>query len=422
MNRADRPTAGVEHALDAAWREHWGRLLAVLIGRFRRVELAEEALAEAYARAAERWRVDGVPDNPPAWLLTTARRRALDLLRAEAVAGRRFPLVAVDPVNQDDHEPGDDDQVADDRLRLILLCCHPALPQSAQIALALRLVLGVDTEEIARLFLVSHPTMSARLTRAKRKIARAGLPLRLPGPDRLPERIDAAVRAAYLGFTAGYAPGSGTDLLRVDLAGETIRLTRVLAVLAPGPPVITALLALMVLQHARRDARVHDGRLVVLAEQDRTRWHRTEIAEGRSLLGSVPDSTGLTEELRLQGLIAAEHAIAVRAEDTDWTSIAGLYARLEELTGSPVVRLNRAVAVAEARGPRAGLALLDGLAELLPHSHRLPAVEADLLHRAGDVPAARQAYELAIARAGNEVERRHLRDRLAVLDLNPSGR
>lgn len=420
MTRADRLDPGVERALDAAWREHWGRLLAVLIGRFRRVELAEEALAEAYARAAERWCVDGVPDNPPAWLLTVAGRRALDLLRGEAVAGRRFPLLVVDPVEQGEPEPDPDDRVPDDRLRLILLCCHPALAQPAQIALALRLVLGVDTDEIARLFLVSHPTMSARLTRAKRKIARAGLPLRLPGPDRLAERLDAAVRAAYLGFTAGYAPGSGPDLLRVDLAGETIRLTRVLAVLAPDRPVITALLALMVLQHARRDARVRDGRLVVLADQDRAHWHRTELAEGLSLWGAVPRSTGLAEELRLQGWIAAEHARAARAQDTDWTSIAALYARLEELTGSPVVRLNRAVAVAEARGPRAGLALLDGLDGLLPHSHRLPAVEADLLHRAGEVSAARQAYGLAITRAGNEIERQHLRDRLAELDLRRS--
>lgn len=419
----DGRAAQVEIALEHAWRGHWGRLLAVLISRFRRVDLAEDALAEAYARAAARWPAEGVPDNPPAWLLTAARRRALDLLRAEAVAGRRHPMLVVDPADAHDDRDDELDRVGDDRLRLILLCCHPALGQPAQAALALRLVLGVATEEIARLFGVSHSTMSARLTRAKRKIAQAGLPLRLPSSDRLPDRIDTVVRATYLGFTAGYAPGTGADLFRVDLAGEAIRLTRVLAVLAPRP-VVTAGLALMLLQHARRDARVHDGRLIVLGEQDRTRWHRSEIDEGLALLGSVPETTGLTEELRLQGRIAAEHVTADRAADTDWALIAIHYARLEQLTGSPVVRMNRAVAVAEARGPRAGLALLDGLADRLPLSHRLPAIEADLLRRAGDLTAARQAYALAIARTQNEVERAHLGARLAAIeraDLPSSG-
>lgn len=402
------PTA-VATALADAWQEHWGRLVAALTARYRRVDLVEDVAAEAYARAAERWPIDGLPDNPAGWLVTTARRRMIDVLRAEAVAARRHPLLLVEAAAE---EPADG--IGDDRLRLILLCCHPALAPPAQIALALRFVLGVPTEDLARLFLIPHPTMSARLTRAKRKLATAGIPLRLPGPTELEPRLEMAVRAVYLGFTAGYVAGSGPDLLRVDLAGEAIRLGRALDQVATRP-VVTALLALLLLQHSRRDARVRDGRLVVLAEQDRRRWHRAEIEEGLSRFATLAPTDGLTEELRLQAMIAAEHVTASTAAQTDWRSIAAAYARLEQLTGSPVVRLNRAVAVAQADGPRAGLALLDGLAERLGHHHRLPAVQADLLARAGDLTGAREAYATAMARAANEVELRHLAERLAGL-------
>lgn len=402
-------------ALDAAWREHWGQLLAVLATRLRRLDLAEEALADAFAGASRRWPVDGVPANPAGWLHTTAYRRALDLLRAEAVAGRVRPLLVVAARGElDDRQRDDADEVvADDRLRLVLLCCHPALDQQAQAALALRLVMGLPTTEIARLFLVADATMAARLTRAKRKIAQAGIPFALPDEERLPARLDAAARTVYLAFTAGYTPGSGPDLLRVDAAGEALRLGRVVDGLLPGRPVVRALLALMLLQHSRRDARQRDGRLVLLPDQDRTAWHHGEIDEALRLLAGLPPTTGYAEELRLQAAIAACHATAPTAADTDWPVVAATYRTLEELTGSPVVRLNRAVAVAEASGPAAGLALLDGLAERLPRYHRLPAITAELLVRNADMAGARDAYREAIARCGNDVERAHLRHRLA---------
>lgn len=276
----------VEVALAAAWQEHWGRLIAMLTARYRRVDLVEDVVAEAYVRAAERWPTEGVPDNPAGWLVTTARRRMIDVLRAEAVAGRKRPLLLVEPTAE---EPADG--IGDDRLRLILWCCHPARAPSVQTALALRFVLGVSTKDLARLFLIAHPTMSARLTRAKRKLATAGIPLRLPSPAELEPRLEMAVRAVYLGFTAGYVAGSGPDLLRADLAGEAIRLGRALDEVA-GRPVVSALLALLLLQHSRRDARVRDGRLVVLAEQDRRRWHRPEIEEGLALLATLTPVDG----------------------------------------------------------------------------------------------------------------------------------
>lgn len=414
-----------DESLERAWRDHWGRLLALLVGQFRRVDLAEDALADAFSRAAQRWPGDGVPQNPPAWLLTASRRRLLDVLRAEAVAGRRHTMLVVaereraDVPAGDPTRPvvegaagGDDGAVPDERLRLAFLCCHPALRPDAQSALAMRLVLGLPTAEIARLFLVAEPTMAARLTRAKRKIARAGIPFALPPPQRLDERMAAVVRAVYLAFTAGYAPGRGPDLLRVDLAGEAIRLGRVLDDLMPGRPDVRALLVLMTIQHSRRDARICDGHMVLLADQDRSRWHHREIGEALTLLRALPVGRGYAEELRLQALIAAEHAVAPASDDTAWPVIAARYAELDALTASPVVRLNRAVAVAEADGPAAGLVLLDGLDDALPNHHRVPAVRAELLTRVGDPGGARAAYRMAIERCGNEVERRHLEERL----------
>jgi RNA polymerase sigma-70 factor, ECF subfamily len=408
----------VEDALDEAMRDHWARLLALLVRQFRRVDLVEDSLADAFARAAARWPADGAPDNPPAWLLTTARNRALDLLKAEEVARRKVPLLVVEELLR---EPGSEDEVTapgdirDDRLRLVFMTCHPALAPEAQAALALRLVLGVETAEIARLFLVSEPTMAARITRAKKKIVASAIPFAVPAPDALDDRIESAVRAAYLGFTAGYAPGIGASLFRAELAAEAIRLGRLLDELLPGRDVITAALALMVLQFARRDARSVGGRLVLLPDQDRTRWRHEEIATGLELLMTLRPTEGYAEELRLQALIAALHDAADTADDTDWRLIAEAYARLELLTGSPVVRLNRAVAVAEADGAPAGLALLDGLDTSLSGSHRLPAVRAELLRRSGDTAGARLAYGSAIALCGNQVERIHLIDRLASL-------
>lgn len=411
-------------AVGQAWREHWGRLLGMLVRQFRDVDLAEDALADAFESASRTWRDDGVPTNPAAWLLTAARRRALDRVRREQTARRSLPLLVVDHLRETEREQtmseGGVEGAGDDELTLLFLACHPALAPDAQAALALRMVLGVPTAEIARLFLVSEPTMAARITRAKKKIATAGLPFAMPDEQTLPRRVDVVVQAIYLCFTAGYAPGFGDAVVRADLAGEAIRLARVLtghlARRRSGAAAVDALLALMLLQHARRAARTaSDGTLVLLADQDRTRWQHDEIDEGLALLRRLAVGHGAAEELRLQAQIASRHATAVTADDTDWPAIAADYARLEQLTGSPVVRLNRAVAVAEADGARAGLVLLHGLDELLPHSHRLPAVRGELLARAGDVDGARAALEIAIERCRNEAELTHLRSRLASL-------
>lgn len=413
--------------LEQLWRDEWGRLLALLVSQFRDVDLAEDALADAFEAAAGTWSLDpdaadgqAVPDNPAAWLLTVARRNAFDRLRGADTARRKLPLLAVERLQADSDRAEEAVEVmdTDDELRLLFLTCHPALAVEAQVALALRLVLGLETTEIARLFLVPEPTMAARITRAKKKIAVAGLPFAMPEPQSLESRVETAARAIYLGFTAGYAPGQGDAVVRTDLAGEAIRLGRVLARLLgrQRPPMVDALLALMLLQHSRRDARVGpDGGLVLLADQDRTRWHIDEIEEGLARLAQVRQAAGYTEELRLQAAIAGLHAVAVNAELTDWPRIARLYTRLEQLTGSPVVRLNRAVAVAEADGPRAGLALLAGLDEALPRSHRLPAVRAELAARSGNSQLAREQFLVAIARCGHDGERIHLRTRLAAL-------
>ena len=402
------------------WRDEWGRVLALLVAQYRRLDLAEDALADAFEAATRTWPRDGVPANPPAWLLTTARRRVVDRLRAEAMAVRKVPLLVVEAdVQQRAHaalaDPGG--LVPDERLRLLLLCAHPSLAPEAASALSLRLVLGVSTEDVARLFLTSTPTMAARLTRAKKKLVAAGVPLAVPDETALVERVGVVGVVAYLAFTAGYAPGSGPDPVRVDLASDGLRLARVALELLPGRPRLQALLALMLLQHSRRDARVDrsgpEPALVLLPDQDRSRWHHDEIAEGLGLLEAVLADPGAaadagTRELTLQAVIAAEHATAASAEATRWDRIAAAYAELEALTGSAVVRLNRAVAVAEDQGPRAGLALLEGLDEAMPHGHRLPATRAALLARAGDAAAARTAYDVAIERCGNESESRHL--------------
>ena len=407
---SDRSSTSADAALAAAYRSDWGRLSALLVARTRRLDLVEDALGEAFARAAETWPAAGVPRNPGGWLYTTAHRQVLGRLRAEAVAGRKAPLLAVRPDWVAPDPPGG--ELVDERLHLVLLCCHPALPRESRSALALRLVIGTPTEEIARLFLVSTPTMAARLTRAKKKIVGAGIPLGAPAADELGARLDEVCRTIYLAFTAGYTPGTGPELLRPDLAGDAVRLAAVLAELVPDEPQVRALHALLLLQHSRRDAREETGRLVTLAEQDRSRWHRDEIDVALALVAGLEPCSGYAEELRLQALIAAEHARAGAAGDTDWAAIAAHYALLEAQTGSAVVRLNRAVAVAEVAGPREGLALLDGLDDLLPDSHRLAAVRGELAWRAGDRDLAAASYRLALARCGNEVERAHLEDRL----------
>ncbi len=408
--------------LGAVWRDEWGRLLALLVAQYRRLDVAEDGLGDAFESAARVWPRDGVPTNPAAWLLTAARRRVIDRLRTEAVAARTLPALAVEADLQERAERTMADAgevVVDERLRLVLLCAHPSLAPEAAAALTLRLVLGVSTEDIARLFLVSTPTMAARLTRARKRLA--GAAFDLPSGPALVERVAAVAAIARLAFTSGYAPGSGADVLRAGVAGEAIRLVRVLrttlAVAGADLPdelarELDALLALMLLQHARRDARVRQdagrARLVLLPDQDRSRWHADEIGEALDLLG--PHVLAPGSPYLLEALIAAEHAVAPTAEATDWLRIAARYAELEDLTGSPVVRLNRAVAVAEADGPLAGLALLDDLD--LP-GHRLPAVRAELLRQAGRDAEAHAAFRRALELCGNEAERAHLEERLA---------
>ena len=398
--------------LGALWRDEWGRLLALLVAQFRRLDLAEDGLADAFEAATRTWPADGAPANPAAWLLTAARRRILDRLRAETTAARKRPMLAVEASLQEEAQrvmADAGEEVRDERLRLVLLCAHPALPPESAAALTLRLVLGVSTADIARLFLVSTPTMAARLTRARKRLA--GQPFEIPAGPELEKRVRLAADIAYLAFTAAYAPASGEHVLRPGLAADAIRLARVIREVAPADSELDALLALMLLQHSRRDARVGNaGELVLLADQDRSQWHRAEIDEAIELLSPLAGAP--PAPYLLQALIAAEHAIAPTAADTAWTRISRHYAELEELTGSPVVRLNRAVAVAEADGPRAGLRLLDGLD--LP-GHRLPGVRAELLRRDGQYDAARDAFDLALARCDNESERRHLRWRRSSL-------
>jgi RNA polymerase sigma-70 factor (ECF subfamily) len=412
---ADQTLAGVV-------REEWGRLTSLLLARFRRLDLVEDALADAVETATRRWARDGVPDNPAAWLHTAARRRVLDRLRAESMAQRKVPLLVVEESRREQQsvvraDPGD--LVEDDLLRLVLMCSHPALDPSAASALTLRLVLGVSTADIARLFLVPEPTMAARLTRAKRKIVAAGIPFAVPSAQALPERLDLLAQTAYLAFTAGYAPGSGPDAVRTGLAGEAIRLVRVVLGLRPDEPVLVALLALMVLQHSRRDARVDAaGSIVLLPDQDRSRWHHDEVEEAARLLRS-PSLTGpitvQTAGYAVQARIAAEHATAPSADATDWQRVVAHYDDLVALTPTPSARLARAVALAEARGPQEGLAALSGLDAELPHSHRLPAVRAELLTRAGDRDGADAAYGIAIERCANDAERALLEARRAAL-------
>ena len=382
--------------VEAAYREHWARLLALLARELRDLDLAEDALQEAFSAASRAWG-ESPPRNPAAWLLTAARRRAIDELRRQAALAIRLPLLVVDPMPE--AEP---DMFPDERLRLIFTCAHPALDLPARVALTLRLVGGLTTAQIARLFLVSEATMAARITRAKKKIAAAGIPYRVPEAEDLAERARGVRAVVYAIFTEGYAATDGDRLLRVELCAEAIWLGRMLVALQPADDEAGALLALMLLHHARRDARVSEGRLVRLAEQDRAQWHLDEIAEGLRLTERVLRRDA--GPYAIQAAIAAEHAVAATADVTDWPAIAQLYHVLEERTGSPVVRMNRAVAVAECDGPAAGLVLLEGLDDVLVRHHLLPSIRADMLRRLGRVDDALHAYDDALALVGNGAE------------------
>jgi RNA polymerase sigma-70 factor (ECF subfamily) len=408
-------SADVESAVADAFRLEWGRVVATLIRMTRDWDLAEECAQDAFALALERWPRDGVPRRPGAWLTTTARNRALDRLRRSATEATKLQQIAVLPPTDERDDEDDDSGVRDDRLRLIFTCCHPALPLEARVALTLRTLAGLTTAEIARAFLVAEPTMAKRLVRAKGKIRHAAIPYRVPPAHLLPERTGGVLAVLYLMFNEGYAATAGRDLVRQDLCAEAIRLARTLAGLMPDEPEATGLLALMLLQHARRAARVDEaGDLVTLEHQDRARWDASEIDEGLGLLDAAlrHDRAG---PYQLQAAIAACHATATDAADTDWSRIAQLYGRLAELLPSAVVELNRAVAVAMAEGPAAGLELVDALAAsgALAGYHLLPATRADLLRRLDRPAEAASGYRDALELAATDAERRYLARRLA---------
>jgi RNA polymerase sigma-70 factor (ECF subfamily) len=393
----------VGEALAAAMAAERLRIVASLIRTTRDWDLAEDAVADAAERALLTWPRDGVPRNPAAWLTTTAHRRALDVIRRAGTERTKLAeLGGQQELDEQEGAPVDEGAVADDRLRLVFTCCHPALSMEARVALTLKVVAGLGTDEVARMFLVAEATMGQRLLRAKKRVANAGIPYKVPAAADLAERLDGVLAVVYLVFTQGYAGAAAPGL-----ADEAIRLGRLLVELMPDEDEATALLALMLAQHARRDARLVGGELVTLEHQDRTLWDRASVAEA---LGLTMPPGRLPGPYRLQAELALTHLRAERAEDTDWRRIARLYKRLLELHPSPVVSLNRAIAVGMAEGPTAGLHLLDELAghPALAGLHLLPAARADLLARAGRTDEAVAAAEAAIALAPTDQERRQL--------------
>src|SRR5271163_1854161 len=406
----------VTSALEEAYRSDWGRIVAALIGLFGDFDAAEEAAQEAFAAAVDQWPASGVPEFPRAWIIQTARHKAIDRIRRRGRYTEKLESYAVSGsvrvAEEPDYENG---EISDDRLRLIFTCCHPALAPEAQVALTLRTLCGLETDEIARAFLVPEATMAQRLVRAKRKIRDAGIPYIVPETNDMAARLKAVLTVIYLVFNEGYAATRVGPLVRTDLCAEAIRLGRLVRslMMPQPPPEATALVALMLLHDARRAARTDDaGDIVVLEEQDRTRWDQKQIAEALPL---VEESfRGRPGAFALQAAIAATHCQTTRAEDTDWPRIVRLYDLLERVQPSPIVSLNRAVAVAMADNPTAGLALIDTLAAAddLANYHLLHAARADLLRRLGSLPEAAESYMRALALVTNDSERRFLERRL----------